>query len=35
MQLKIDIVKEDCQKALKKLISFFLSNPFPLMDQVI
>ena len=31
--LKQDILKEDYQKALKKLISFFLSNLIPFNEQ--
>ena len=31
--LKIGILKEDYQKALKKLILFFLSNPVPFNGQ--
>ena len=30
---KNEILKEDYQKALKKLISFFLSNPVPFNEQ--
>ena len=28
-----DILKEDCQKAFKKLTLFFLSNPIPFNGQ--
>ena len=33
MFLKSNILKGDCQKALKKLTLFFLSNPVPFNGQ--